>query len=156
MIDGFETCGPTSFMSCLNAVGYNTKLVDGVQEEDIVTAFFRNKNNYAAFQRIRELDYDEVPANRVPQLYPYMGKRLFGARVEFFMGDIRNRVIDAIKKFCSVQICFDNPGHYIAAVGYDEGNHEIIYNDPLGGFNLRFNDNRFDAFRNWGNIIYPS
>lgn len=156
LLERYETCGPTSFMSGLNSVGYRTTLIPKVQEEDIVTSFFNNEHNFKDFQRIRQLDYYEVPPNRVPQLYPYMADQLFKARVSFFMGNVKSRTLKELKDFCAVHLCFDDPGHYVVAVGYDEGKNEVVYNDPLEGFNLRFHINRFDAFRNWGNIIYPS
>lgn len=156
LLDSYETCGTTACMSALNSLGYRTNIFDGVQEEDYCTCFLNNENNYKVFRDIRSnLDPRDIPGNRVPQYYPYMVGRLFEADADFFMGNVKSNTIENLKLLNSVQICFDRPGHFVAAVGYDEDMKEVIYNDPLYGFNKRFNENRFGEFRNWGIIYFP-
>lgn len=151
----FESCGPTSMMSALNSVGYVTWFMNGVQEEDICTLFLNNPNNYPKLREIRDnLDPEGILGNRVPQYYSYMCDQLFKAKVEFFLGRVKDATVDNLKSFNAVQLCFDNPGHYIACVGFDSGTDEVIYNDPMGGFNERFHVSEFERFRNWGNIVY--
>jgi hypothetical protein len=50
----------------------------------------------------------------------------------------------------AVQLCLVKPGHYIAAVAFDEGTREIVYNDPWpgrfkdgNGFNRRMGEAEF-------------
>jgi hypothetical protein len=52
----------------------------------------------------------------------------------------------------AVQLCLVKPGHYIAAVAYDEARREIIYNDPWperfpdkNGFNRRLTEGEYRA-----------
>jgi len=156
-IGDYETCGPTSFVSGLNAVGYDTHLAEGAQDEDIVMAFFMNKNNYDAFRQIRDnIDPEKFKwCNRIPQYYPYMADRMFEAEAKFGWGPVAGKTIKAIKKERAVHLCFDY-GHFVVGVGYDDSSDELIYNDPLKGFNLRFPVNKMvDEFKNWQTVIYP-
>lgn len=153
----YETCGPTSFVSGLNAVGYNTHLVEGVQDEDIVMAFFMNEGNYPRFKAIRSnLDPKSFKfCNRVPQYYAYMAEVLFSARAIFSWGPVDHKTIKAVKEKCAVHLCFDY-GHFVAGVGYDSSSDELIYNDPLNGFNLRLAVSKMkDEFKNFLTVIYP-
>ena len=156
-IGDYESCGPTSFVSGLNSVGYDTALVEGVQDEDIVMAFFMNENNYKAFRQIRDnIDPQKYKwCNRIPQYYPYMADRMFEADAEFDWGPVADKTVKALKKKCAVHLCFGY-GHFVVGVGYDSGSDELIYNDPLNGFNLRMPVNKMvDDFKNWLTVIRP-
>lgn len=155
LLDDFETCGPTSDISGLNSVGYNTHLVDGVQEEDIATCFLLNPNNYEAFLNIREdIDPASVNGNRIPQYYPYMNMILFGAKSKFAFGNVQTLCIENLKLRRAVHLCYRR-GHFVVAVGYDTGSKQIIYNDPIEGFNLKFKVSEFLDFENFVTAIYP-
>jgi hypothetical protein len=156
LIDELETCGTTANVSCLNSVGYKTNLWRGVQEEDYCACYLNNERNYEKFLKIRPgLDPKSIPGNRVPQYYPIMNEELFGAVSAFFMGNLRSNLIGALREECAVLVCYHSPGHYVAAVGYDSDGKEIIYNDPMGGFNLRLSTDRLDQLHDWGVIIWP-
>ena len=56
---------------------------------------------------------------------------------------IPTKIIEELKLGRTLQVCFKNPGHYVALVNYEEETDKIVYNDSLKGFNLRAQSSGF-------------
>jgi len=105
--------------------------------------YFNDPRNYEALRRARpETPPESYHGNEVPQFYPAAVRAVFGAEAEFLWG------LGALPAFLqagrAVQLCLAQPGHYIAAVAYDDAAGEVVYNDPWperhadrDGFNRR-------------------
>lgn len=144
-----ETCGPTAAANCLAALGYNlTVTTPGgwvPQPEEVLEDFLNDPRNYPDFRTVRPgLDPASIPGNRVPQYYPLAVARVFGAQGRYIEDHSFDALADHLSKGMAAQICLINPGHYLAAVAYDDETHEIIYRDPWparlpdgNGFNRR-------------------
>lgn len=151
-----QSCGPTAAINCLSSLGYDLKIkCPGIYEpqpEEVLMDFFNDFVNFEELKKIRhDVDPDELPGNRIPQWYPYAVSQVFGASAVFVWMNDMGRIIISLKKKRAVQLCLKKPGHYIAAVAYDDIKNEIIYNDPWpdrfkdgNGFNKRMNKNEFD------------
>ena len=160
-----ESCGPTAAVNCLAALDYNLKILCPgpyrPQPEETLMDFFNNPLNYDALEAIRQ-DVDPVssPGNRIPQWYPYAVKEVFGATGVFVWISGYVKTISYLKHGWALQLCLVDPGHYIAAVAYDDESSEIIYNDPWpagvggNGFNQRLNIAEFDRNVKKFAIIY--
>ena len=160
-----ETCGPTAAVSCLAALDYNLNIYCPgpykPQPENCLQDFFNDPRNYKELERIRR-DTDPVSflGNRIPQWYPFAVKEVFGALGQFLFTSGIEITISALKKGYAVQLCLISPGHFIAAVAYDDESSEIIFNDPWpagvggDGFNRRMDSAEFDRnVKNYA-IIY--
>lgn len=151
-----ETCGSTAAVNCLAAMGHDvTVFCPGQyrpQPEDVLTNYFNDPRNYKKFEKIRKnLDPNKYPGNRVPQYYPLAAREVFNVEAEFkFLKDFES-VAEIISSGFAVQLCLVSPGHYIAAVAYDEDTEEIIFNDPWpdrfpdgNGFNQRLDREKYE------------
>jgi hypothetical protein len=58
---------------------------------------------------------------------------VFGVKATFQFGNDFNKIASYLANGNAVQLCLINPGHYIAAVAYDDEKQEIIFNDPWPG-----------------------
>ncbi len=169
-----ESCGSTALTNCAAALGkdFTVTCPGGFQPQtdEIATGFLNDPRNYAKFLLARpNLDpslASSPPGNRVPQYFPVAAKELFGIE-GVYIGvfstiDIWAAVVSELVNEHPVQLCLVNPGHYIAAVAYDEDKDEIIINDSwpgrfkdsLGGFNRRVTHTDLDSGpANWKNFI---
>ena len=122
------------------------------QPEEVLMDYFNDPSNEAALRAIRVVD-PSIPENRVPQYYPKAVFDVFGARVDFRWGPTFNSVADFVAKGQAVQLCLENPGHYIAVVAYDAEKRELIFHDSWGarfkdgkgGFARRMGENEFQS-----------
>jgi len=176
LIPGLEYCGPTAATMCDDSLTDAPVLPDkneygGIwrpQKEDDLTLFFIDESNWPMFRKIRnDVIYGhkkgagQYPPNEIPQLYPYGVFHVFGLRGEFRW---KNNFEDCAKELWNgnaVQLCLENPGHFIAAVAYDEVTKEIIYNDPWperwpdgNGFNRRMGKDEFTKNMKAFYIVY--
>lgn len=128
-----ETCGPTAAIMCMAAHGrFEDDPASGAltQREEELTDFFNDSRHYAEFRKIRDdVDPARIPGNRVPQYYPYAVKTLYNVRCEFIWTGMQE-VREHLKAGRTVQLCFKNPGHFIAAVALEEATDVVVYNDP--------------------------
>lgn len=152
-----ETCGPTTALNCIASLGHNTDLDnlpgEVIQPEEVLSDFLNDPKNYEALRNVRlSLNPASIPGGRVPQYYPYAVKFLFNVACEFRWNMTFDTIALDVARGKSIQICFENPGHYVAVVAYDDKNDELIYNDPWpanpmnknGGFNERLSRKEFE------------
>jgi hypothetical protein len=149
------SCGPTAAVTCIAAMGYTVHCgCPGEylpQSEEILMDFFHDPRNYEMLRRVRP---DTPPetwyGNEVPQFYPIAVHAVFGVHGAFQFGHDFGAVAEKVRAGNAVQLCLIKPGHYIAALAYDEARREIIYNDPWperfpdrNGFNRRMGQAEF-------------
>ena len=151
-----ETCGPTSAVNCLAAMGHNI-VIDTPggykpQPEEVLTDFFNDPNNYHDLQEERKnVDPDDYLGNEIPQYYPLAVKRVFGVRARYDYVNF-TEIAEYLKEGLACQICFKKPGHFVAAVAFDDDKKEIIYNDSMGTFNVRLKNG--DNLKNYCIVYY--
>lgn len=141
-----ETCGPTACVNCVASLGSNVEVsCPGEykpQPEEVVEDFLNDPRNFAEFERIRT-GVSGIPGNRIPQYYPYAAKMVFGVDAEFMWISGMKTVIEGLKNGRPSQVCFIEPGHFVAIVAWDEEINNFIYNDGwpertrTDGFNLK-------------------
>jgi hypothetical protein len=149
------SCGPSAAVTCLAAMGHDVDVrCPGVyrpQSEEVLMDFFNDPRNYAALKAARpDTPPDVWHGNEVPQFYPVAVKAVFGVNAQFYWAHDFGGVAERLRAGQAVQLCLVKPGHYIAAVAYDDGTREIIYNDPWpgrfpdgNGFNRRMEEAEF-------------
>jgi hypothetical protein len=136
------SCGPSAAVTCIAAMGFN--VCCGCpgdympQSEEVLMDFFNDPRNYAALKAARpDTPPDVWHGNEVPQFYPVAVKAVFGVAARFEWGAGFDTIAAELQSGKAVQLCLVKPGHYIAAVAFDSGAREIIFNDPWPG---RFED----------------
>ena len=149
------SCGPSAATGCIAAMGFDVEVrTPGAyrpQSEEVLMDFFNDPRNYAALRAARPDTPPEVwHGNEVPQFYPVAVKEVFGVKANFEWGAEFEKVAAHLRSGRAVQLCLIKPGHYIAAVAFDEEAREIIYNDPWpgrfrdgNGFNRRMGEAEF-------------
>ena len=147
-----ETCGPTAACSCLGALGYDLEISTPgsyrPQHEEVLSDYLNDPKTLEEREKVRE-GVSHIPGGRIPQFYPLAVMRVFGAKGEFQWLHNFDKIAGYLSQGKTVQLCLRNPGHYIAAVAYDDTNEELIYNDPWPGrtgkgFNLRMKRSEYD------------
>ena len=142
-----ESCGPTAAVNCLAAMGKNVEIeCPGTykpQPEEVLMDYFNDPRNSQKLKEIRDLP-DDIPENRVPQFYPQAVYDVFQQRCIFRWGPSFESVADHVSNGRAVQLCLKKPGHYIAIIAYDDGEKELIFNDPWGE---RFKDGKSGRHR---------
>jgi hypothetical protein len=136
------SCGPSAAVICIAAMGFDVSCrCPGVyrpQSEEVLMDFFNDPRNYGALKAARpDTPPDVWRGNEVPQFYPAAVEAVFGVQAVFEWGAEFNKTVAALREGKAVQLCLVKPGHYIAAVAFDEATREIIFNDPWPG---RFKD----------------
>jgi hypothetical protein len=130
-----ETCGPTSAVMLADMMGYSISVKGPglwtIQPEDYLAIYFNDPRNEAKLHAARKnIDPKDWMGNRVPQYYPAGMMDCFAIPAQFEWGASFEKVRDLILDGKGVMICFKTPGHYVAAVAYDDESQEIIYHDP--------------------------
>jgi hypothetical protein len=121
------------------------------QSEEVLMDFFNDPRNYAVLKAARpDTPPDVWHGNEVPQFYPAAVKAVFGVKAVFEWGADFDKTAAYLREGKAVQLCLVKPGHYIAAVAFDEGTREIVFNDPWpgrfkdgNGFNRRMGEAEF-------------
>lgn len=145
---GLETCGPSAAVNCLAALGYRLEqsYPGGFipQPEEILSDYLNDPRNYPKLRAARaDVDPAKMPGNRVPQYYPLAVREVFGAKSEYTYASSWAAIQGYLKAGGAVQFCLEKPGHYLAAVAFDQVTEELIYHDPWpertgkGGRSLR-------------------
>ncbi len=159
-----ESCGPTSAVMCLDALGVPVVVRTpggwSPQAEDVLTLLL-NDPRHEADRRVIRAGVEGIPGNRVPQYYPWAVKLVFGAEARMAMPLTWLQLTEALVAQRAVQICRIEPGHYQAAVAYDDATREVIYHDPWPegqpdgkGFAKRLSEQDWlGLYHGWG-IIY--
>jgi hypothetical protein len=132
-----ETCGPTAAVNCLAALGVNVGIICPggwvPQPEEILMDFLTDPRHYGDFRNLGA-DPAAAPGNEQAVLYPLAVSRVFGAIAEFLPTKPQFGVlIDRLKAGAALQFCLMTPGHFVAAVAFDDEAGEIIFNDPWPG-----------------------
>jgi hypothetical protein len=151
------SCGPSAAVCCMASMGFDVDVrCPGSylpQPEEVLMDFFNDPRNYDALKRARpDTPPDVWHGNEVPQFYPVATPAVFGIKSIFLWGNDFDKVVSYLAKGNAVQLCLVKPGHYIAAVAYDDEKQEIIFNDPWparfpdkNGFNRRMGRAEFKA-----------
>lgn len=154
-----ESCGPTSAINCLAAMG---KRIDVVcpgdynpQPEEVLMDYFNDPRNASKLEEVRSLGDGSVtiPYNRVPQYYPLAVWDVFDVRGSFHWSPDFDRIVKKVRAGNAIQVCLKSPGHYIALVAYDLSTDELIFNDSWGdrfkdgkgGWNRRMSRDEFSS-----------
>lgn len=129
-----ETCGPTSAVNCISAMGFKVTIdCPGdyePQPEEVLMDFMNDPRNDTAFKKIRDMGKDRyIPENQVPQYYPMSVRMVFNVLASFKWGASFEVIRDDVIRGHAIQVCMKNPGHYIAIVAYDSDKDELIYHD---------------------------
>jgi len=153
-----ESCGPTAAVNCLEACGHDTRITTPggwlPQPEEVLLDCFHDPRNAALLGQF------EMP-NRVMGLYPPALLAVFG--VSAMVLPLRFDSLAAyLETGHSVQLLLKEPGHYIAAVAWDEAAKEVVYWDswperfPDGdGFCRRMAEREYDTNVHVTGILYP-
>ena len=136
------SCGPSAAVTCIAAIGFDVSIKTpggyAPQSEEVLMDFFNDPRNYPTLQKARpETPPDMWHGNEIPQFYPVAVQSVFGVKACFEWKADFDKVAAELSTGKAVQLCLKNPGHYIAAVAYDDERDEIIFNDPWPG---RFKD----------------
>jgi len=136
------SCGPSAAVTCIAAMGFDVSIKTpggyAPQSEEVLMDFFNDPRNYPTLQKARpETPPDMWHGNEIPQFYPVAVKSVFGVTAHFEWKADFDKAAAELSAGKAVQLCLKKPGHYIAAVAYDDERDEIIFNDPLPG---RFKD----------------
>ena len=136
------SCGPSAAVTCIAAMGFDVEVKTPgdykPQSEEVLMDFFNDPRNYSQLKAARpETPPDMWHGNEIPQFYPVAVAHVFGVKARFEWKADFDQVAVALTAGNAVQLCLKKPGHYIAAVAYDDERDEIIFNDPWPG---RFQD----------------
>lgn len=136
------SCGPSAAVTCIAAMGFDASIKTpggyAPQSEEVLMDFFNDPRNYSKLKAARpETPPDMWHGNEIPQFYPVAVQSVFGVKARFEWTAPFETVIAELQAGKAVQLCLKKPGHYIAAVAYDDERDEIIFNDPWPG---RFKD----------------
>lgn len=166
-VEWLESCGPTSAVNCLSAMGYNITVecpgLYAPQPEEVLMDFFNDPSNKSKLDAVRVVP-DSIPKNRVPQYYPVAVKDVFNVDCAFRWGPTFGIVADLVSSGHAVQVCLIKPSHYIAMVAYDTISKELLYYDPhgsrfsdgKGGFARRMSEDEFESNVQRYYIVYGS
>jgi hypothetical protein len=146
------SCGPTAAVGCIAAMGHQVDITcPGVykpQAEEVLMDFFNDPRNYEELEKARpETHPADWHGNEIPQFYPVAVSAVFGVAATFIWVSAMDKVALFLRQGKAVQLCLKQPGHYIAALAWDEEKREIIFNDPWparfpegNGFNRRMDE----------------
>lgn len=144
-----ETCGPTSAVNVLDALGVPTAITSpkfaSVQPEDFLTLWMNDPAN-----RPSNIP-DERPTNEYATAYPNAIGKVFGATVLYLEGQSFDQISAMVESGRGCMVCLVNPGHFLAVVAFDDATKELIYRDPwpnrtqTDGFNLRMGKAEFES-----------
>jgi len=145
-----ETCGPTSAVNVLDALGVPTAITSpkfaSVQPEDFLTLWMNDPANLPGLKVP-----DDRPTNEYAYAYPNAIGKVFGASALYLEGQGFDQIAAMVTSGRGAMICLVNPGHFLAVVAYDDQTKELIYRDPwpnrtqTDGFNLRMGRSEFES-----------
>lgn len=153
-----ESCGPSAMVNCLAAMGVKVEAARigawTPQPEDIVTLYLNDPRNADRFARAeRGIKPGSIPGNRVAAYYPDAAMDLYSVHAALTLGLMG---FDSLASFLrggkAVQLCLVNPGHYVAAVAFDDDAQEIVYHDSWpdrfadkNGFKVRMGRKEYES-----------
>lgn len=145
-----ETCGPTSAINVLEAMGKPTTIsslmMATIQPEDFLTIWMNDPKNHPGLG---------IPAvamvNEYATAYPNAVSKVFGVNARYLDGQSFDWIASMVSGGIGCMICLKSPGHFLAVVAYDDESKELIYRDPwpnrtgTDGFNLRMGKPEFES-----------
>lgn len=146
-----ESCGPTSAVNCIAAMGKNVEITCPgsykPQPEEVLMDYLNDPRNADKLRSVRDMGSTDIPENRVPQYYPVAVYEVFGVRGRFEWGASWDEITMDIRRGRAVMLTLKDPSHYVAVVAYDDSKRELIYNDSWGS---RFSDGKGGRLRRLG------
>ena len=123
----YESCGASACCCEMEGLGY-LKIADypmtimggQIQMDDFLMMYLNDPRN--DFEDSDRMD------NRYLRSYPKVVKQLFNCESETFDTNF-TRIKELIEGGHGVQVCLENPGHFIALIAYDYKKDEFIYHD---------------------------
>ena len=143
-----ETCGSTAAVNCLAALGWDLTIVCPgpyqPQPEEVLADWMNDPRNYGELREARpDWNPEAAPGNRVADYYPRAVAAVFAARAEYVPLADRERLVEHLVAGRALQLCLMPPGHYVAAVAYDQDTQEIVYHDSWPGRVKEWNGDGF-------------
>lgn len=142
VLPGLQMCGPTAAGNIRAALVDRDEGVNGFggawaeRPADALATYFATPANWPELQNIRTLPLGwgagQFPPWEIPQYYPIAVKKVFGLDAEFKYG-VFSDVVNELLAGNGVQLCLKVPGHYIAAIAYDDQAKKICFKDPWSG-----------------------
>ena len=122
-----ESCGPESSSSCMASLGY---AIDGkVQPGDLMTIWMNDPSNKKILESEFAVSQDKYMGNEIIEWYPITVMILFGVKAALIKEATWEKLTEELSMGNAVQILRAKPGHFQAALWYDEKTDTIIYND---------------------------
>ncbi len=144
-----ETCGPTSAVNILDAMGVNTKAMSvtgaSIQPEDFLTLWMNDPKN------VPGMPLGDAPVNEYAVAYPNAVHKVFGKSARYLEGQTFEWVGSMVGGGYGCMICLKDPGHFLAVVAYDDVTKDLIYRDPwpnrtrTDGYNLGMGRVEFES-----------
>ena len=128
----YESCGVSAFCTLMEGMGFLKEsdypsLPNGktIQFDDWVMMYLNDpKNSFST-------DVDQMD-NRLFKNYVKLGLELFDCKADYVKRPSWNDIANHLKTGDGVQLCLIKPGHYIAAIAYDDQDDKIIFHDSWG------------------------
>ena len=123
-----ESCGPSAFCTLMEGLGVFNFLIQtptgaSIQGDDFVTCYLNDPRNQ--FEDGDRMD------NRYLRSYPILAQKLFNLRSETLATSF-SATKHLLSQGNGVQLCLQDPGHFIAAIAVDEDKNCILYHDSWG------------------------
>jgi hypothetical protein len=146
-----ESCGPESASSCMSSLGYD--ISGKIQSGDLITMWSNDPKNRIILEKEFSVSQYKYMGNEIIEWYPVIVRELFGVKAEFKKDVTWSDLKVYLSQGNSVQILMSNPGHFQAALWYDEKKDVIIYNDSWPdrsglknrGFNETLTEQEFNS-----------
>jgi len=124
-----ESCGACAFCCLMEGMGY-------LQSKDYFTfpAGARVQMDDAVMLYLNDPDrgYSEIMRNRLAMAYRAAAWDLYNVSAKIVDPCTFDMMVAELKKGHGVQFCLENPGHWLAAIAYDDVHREIVYMDSWG------------------------
>jgi len=132
-IEWLESCAVEAGSACAASMGHDiTVSMPGggvIQAGDACTIWANDPKNYKKLTAARDINPDLWMGNEIPQWLPVIFKEVIGVHTQYETGLSWKRLVTFITGCHAVELHIISPGHYIAALAYDDKTEEIIYND---------------------------
>jgi hypothetical protein len=145
-----ESCGACAFCCLMEGMGY-------LQSKDYFTfptgARVQMDDAVMLYLNDPARGYTDIMPNRTALAYRAAALDLYNVQAKIIEPCAFNMVIDEIRKHHGVQLCLEDPGHWIAAIAYDDIHREIVFMDSWGerpglkngGINERLTEGEYNS-----------
>ena len=131
-----ESCGANAMTNCLGVTVRGRQIIDRLiptlgpyqqQFPHIITGYLNDPNNWEKMKAIRSnLDPSIIQGNRVPQYYELVARYICNITAHFEWGCSFDQIAEYLRHQFPVQVC--EPGHYLAAAGFNPDKSLNVYN----------------------------